>query len=143
MTNYERCWATTTLMADRVLLDTNVLFRAAFEPEKLTSTARAILTSPDWVRLLSPISTNELGIKSGQNKLTFPLPLRDWIAALTNSIKGVELPLTHQHAAMIETLPWHHKDPFDRLLIAQALAEGIPIISSDRVFDVYGVARIW
>lgn len=130
-------------MPDRVLLDTNAVFRSAFEPEKLTAAAMDIMTSSDRSLLLSPISVNELAIKSGQGKLAFPSPLSEWLLRHMSAIKATELPLTHEHAARIETLPWHHKDPFDRLLIAQALVEDIPILSSDRIFDVYGVTRIW
>jgi PIN domain nuclease of toxin-antitoxin system len=53
------------------------------------------------------------------------------------------LPVTLAHAAMVRGLPWHHKDPFDRLLVAQALREGLALVSQDRLLDAYGVRRVW
>ena len=53
------------------------------------------------------------------------------------------LPITLAHVAQVSTLPFHHRDPFDRILVAQSLVEGIPIVSADAAFDAYGVARLW
>jgi PIN domain nuclease of toxin-antitoxin system len=55
----------------------------------------------------------------------------------------VILPIAVSHTALVATLPFHHRDPFDRLLAAQALAEGVPLVSRDPVFDAYGVHRVW
>lgn len=85
----------------------------------------------------------EIAIKAGNGKLT--------LGALANvfiprelSRNGFELlEITFAHATAVETLPQHHKDPFDRLLIAQGQIEGIPIVSVDVTFDPYGVTRIW
>ena len=131
-------------MADsRILFDTNVLFWSGTDPTKLTSAASQVLAENRELLLVSPISTNELAMKANRGKLLFAAPVLDWIVALMAELGASSLPLTHIHAGLIEHLPWHHRDPFDRLLIAQALAEGVPILSSDVMFDAYDVTRIW
>jgi PIN domain nuclease of toxin-antitoxin system len=84
-----------------------------------------------------------MAIKVGLGKLTLSEPFETLIPEQL-SINGIQiLDINVSHAAKIINLPFHHRDPFDRLLIAQALTEEIPIISSDEVFDDYGVTRLW
>ncbi len=144
MINFERCLATNTSMTNgRILLDTNVLFWHAFDTSQLTQRAVRQLADVRTTLLVSPVSMNELSIKSSKGKLVMPKAVGEWVSEFMVEFDASELPLTHEHASRIEFLPWHHRDPFDRLLIAQALAEDVPVLSSDRVFDAYGVARIW
>jgi PIN domain nuclease of toxin-antitoxin system len=91
---------------------------------------------------LSAASVWEMAIKARLGRLTLPAPVADYVAAKARA--GVRvLPVDWPHAAAVEQLPLHHHDPFDRLLIAQALAEGLAIVTRDRVFRRYGVPVIW
>jgi PIN domain nuclease of toxin-antitoxin system len=94
-------------------------------------------------RLLSAASILELAIKVGQGKITLSLPYRQWMDKAISDLQLVILPVTVEYAERQSTLPPHHKDPFDRLIIAQALVDGIPIVSSDVAFDSYHVTRVW
>ena len=94
-------------------------------------------------KLISLASVWEMGIKQSQSKLTLFLPLEDYI---TDKIKLEDfdlLPIQLNHLGLIYTLPLYHKDPFDRLLITQAMTENIPILSRDVAFDNYNIQRIW
>ncbi len=92
---------------------------------------------------MSVASCREIAIKAGLKKLTLGEPSQTYIpAALAKT--GIELlPISVTHATAVESLPLHHRDPFDRLLIAQATLESIPIVSIDPHFDSYSVARLW
>ena len=127
----------------RLLLDTHALFWSLEASVKLSPAALTAIQDPLNDRLLSAATVWELSIKVGQGKLALSLPYRQWIEKAITDLKLTILPVTVEYADRQSTLPWHHKDPFDRLLIAQALVEGIPIISVDVAFDPYGVTRIW
>jgi PIN domain nuclease of toxin-antitoxin system len=88
---------------------------------------------------VSVVTLWEIAIKRGIGKLRF---LEDFEAVMTEEAFDL-LPISYAHLRALETLPMHHRDPFDRLLIAQALAAGIPIATGDRVFAAYGVQVIW
>lgn len=81
----------------------------------------------------------EVAIKRSLGKLEAPPDLAEVLAGAG----ALELPIRHAHAAAVADLPWHHRDPFDRLLIAQATIEDAVIVGSDEVFDLYGTRRIW
>ena len=85
----------------------------------------------------------ELSIKVGLGKLSLSLPFRTWIEKALVDLGLVVSPITLEVAERQMALPFHHRDPFDRLLVAQCLLEAIPIVSADSVFDQYGVGRIW
>jgi PIN domain nuclease of toxin-antitoxin system len=85
----------------------------------------------------------EISIEVGLRKLTLSSPYRDWMNDVVTDLDLELLPVTIDYSAAQAALPWHHRDPFDRLLIAQALTEGIPVVSSDSQFDAYGVTRVW
>ena len=93
--------------------------------------------------LLSASTMWELSIKSGLTKLKLSLPFRQWMEKATADLGLIVLPITLDHAERQAGLPLHHRDPFDRLLAAQALVEGMPLVSTDAMFDRYGVIRIW
>src|SRR5262245_58526064 len=103
----------------------------------------AAIQPPTHEVLLSAATIWELSIKVGQGKLTLSLPYRPWMEKAIADLKLTILPITVEYAERQATLPPHHKDPFDRLLIAQALVEGIPVVSADAAFDPYGVTRLW
>ncbi len=126
-----------------VLLDTNVLVWAALNPARLSTSARTILTKRDETKFVSPLSIYEIAQKSAIGKLELPVPVAAFVQTTVERLGAEYLSLTGPHLSGIDRLPGHHKDPFDRLLTLQALAEGIPILSPDRLFDLYGVQRIW
>jgi PIN domain nuclease of toxin-antitoxin system len=127
----------------RLLLDTHTLLWSADEPATLSPAALAAVQDPANERLLSAATIWELAIKAGLGKITLSLPYRQWMEKALSDLKLSILPVTVEYAERQSTLPPHHKDPFDRLLIAQALVEGISIVSADVAFDPYGVTRIW
>jgi len=125
------------------LLDTQVFIFALHSPERIPLKTRKLFEGVDHEFYLSIASIWEMSIKSSLGKLKFQYPLKEIIQ---HSIKesGLKiLPLQVDHTYAVHDLPFHHKDPFDRIIIAQALLEKIPIISCDQAFDHYKVKRIW
>ena len=127
----------------RVLLDTHTLLRAVEEPSRLGPDALSTVQDPLNDRLLSAATIWELAIKYGQGKITLSMPYRIWLETAITDLKLELLPVTVEYAERQSTLPAHHKDPFNRMMIAQVLVENIPIVSIDAAFDPYGVLRIW
>ncbi|HLM83415.1 MAG TPA: type II toxin-antitoxin system VapC family toxin [Terriglobales bacterium] len=125
----------------RVLLDTAILIYAVESPERLTKRAITILENAENVLELSAISLSEIAIKRALGKLRLSADVaRQAVAALNVRI----LPYTADHAFQLFDLPLHHADSFDRQIIAQALSEKIPILTSDEKFRLYkGVKLIW
>lgn len=127
----------------RLLVDSQSLIWAVDVPARLSPAAAAALQDPANELLVSAATIWEIAIKVGLRKLTLTLPYRQWmIQALTDLGLSI-LPITVEYADVQASLPDHHRDPFDRLIIAQALTEGIPIVSSAARFDPYGVTRLW
>jgi PIN domain nuclease of toxin-antitoxin system len=127
----------------RVLWDTQAFLWFNEGNPRLTRLARRHVEDPDNQRWLSVASVWETAIKVSTGKLTLGPSLEVFIQRRLDSSVSDLLPVTLDHLAMVVRLPFHRRDPFDRLLIAQGLVEGVPIVSSDAVFDAYGVARIW
>ena len=127
----------------RLLLDTHTLFWSVDNPSKVSATAMAALQDSNNDRLLSAATIWELAIKVGQGKIALSMPYGQWMATAIADLKLEILPVTVEYAERQSALPPHHKDPFDRLMISQALVDGIAIVSSDVAFDSYGVTRIW
>jgi PIN domain nuclease of toxin-antitoxin system len=127
----------------RLLLDTHALVWSIDDPARLSAVASAAILDPANDRLLSAATIWELAIKVGLGKLPLSMAYRPWMAKAIADLKLTTLPVTVEYADRQSTLPPHHKDPFDRLMIAQALVEGIPVVGSDTAFDAYGVTRIW
>jgi len=127
----------------RFLLDSHTLIWAVDDPTKLSRTAEAILLDPNNVRLLSPASYWEMAIKVALGKLPLTMPYRPWMEKAIADLRLEILPITLDHAEWVATLPFHHKDPFDRMLAAQSLVGGVALLSGDVVFDAYGVNRTW
>lgn len=112
----------------RVLLDTQVLLWAVLDSPRLGDRARQVISGADQV-LVSAASVWEVAIKSSVGKLD--LDPQQLLAAIAET-GFTELPITAGHAARTATLPWHHRDPFDRLLVAQALTEPLHLMTADR-----------
>lgn len=127
----------------RLLLDSQALIWAVDDKAKLSRAAHAALGDPNNERLLSAASIWEISIKAGLGKLPLSLPFNDWMSKATTDLLLVILPITVAYADAQAKLPKHHGDPFDRMLIAQAQVEGMPIVSIDHQFDAYGVPRLW
>lgn len=127
----------------RHLIDAHSLIWALDDPSKLGAAAITALQAPENELLLSVGTMWELSIKSGLTKLTLSLPFRQWMQKAITDLDLTVMSITLDHAERQAGLPFHHRDPFDRLLAAQALVEGIPIVSADAIFDQYGVSRIW
>jgi PIN domain nuclease of toxin-antitoxin system len=127
----------------RFLVDTHAFLWFVTDDPRLSATALALMQPPENELLLSPASHWEIAIKVSTGKLTLAEPFRVLIPReiILNGfqILGIDI----EHSAVVATLPYHHRDPFDRMLISQAQVEGIPIISVDPQFDAYGITRLW
>jgi len=125
-----------------LLLDTHVFIWWDSDPTQLSTPALAALRDPANEVWLSVASVWEMSIKTHLGKLTLRLPLADIIQQQQANAVRV-LPVTLAHALAVETLPAIHKDPFDRLLIAQANVEGAELVSADPVVRQYPVRVLW
>jgi PIN domain nuclease of toxin-antitoxin system len=125
------------------LIDTHTLLWSVEEPSKVSAAAMAAMQDPANDRLLGAATIWELAIKVSQRKIALSMSYRQWMETAITDLKLNILPVTVEYADRQATLPPHHKDPFGRLMIAQALVEGIPIASVDVAFDPYGITRIW
>jgi PIN domain nuclease of toxin-antitoxin system len=127
----------------RLLLDSHAVIWAVDDPAQLGSRAVQVLQDPDNELLVSAGTLWELAIKVGLGKLALSLPFREWMQQAIDDLGATVLQITVEYADAQAGLMNHHRDPFDRLLIAQATVEQISIVSSDAAFDAYGVSRIW
>lgn len=127
----------------KLLLDTHTFIWWDIEPARLSSHALALCQDPKNQLILSVASVWEMEIKIQLGKLRFEKPLANMISEqqYTNHIEILAVALPH--VLTLETLPTAHKDPFDRLLIAQAKAEGLPLVSRDSVFSAYSIMVEW
>jgi PIN domain nuclease of toxin-antitoxin system len=123
----------------RLLLDTHALIWAATDPERLSERAAAAISDPDNDVYVSAVSGWEVAIKRARGRLRFPDVDRRLLAAMQLS----ELPVTLAHASEVGGLPGHHRDPFDRMLVAQARSDQLTIVSQDRALAAYDVALHW
>ena len=126
-----------------LLLDTHTFLWMSLDDPQLSETARAELSDTENELYLSPASYWELAIKISIGKYNLTEPLAAFVKReiVANNLKV--LPINVDHTAEISTLPFHHKDPFDRMLVAQSMVENFPLVSRDTIFDQYGVVRIW
>ena len=126
----------------RLLLDTHTFLWFINDSPQLSAPAKSLLESEAEL-LLSTASLWEIAIKISIGKLTLVRSFGDFIPEqlALNSIK--RLPIRLKHLDVVSTLPFPHRDPFDRLLIAQAITESVPIVSADVAFDFYPVKRLW
>jgi len=127
----------------RLLLDSHTLIWAVEQPTKLSATAVSALQDPANDLLLSAGTIWEIAIKVSRQKLSLSLPYRQWIESAMADLGLVVVPTTVAHADLLAQLPQHHRDPFDRLLVAQAQVESLHLVSADIQFDPYAITRIW
>ena len=120
----------------KLLLDTHLLLWAAGDPDRLSATARALIGAPENEVWFSAASVWEVAIKSGLGRADFQVNPRLLRRGLLDNGYH-ELPVGSEHAVAIDRLPPLHKDPFDRLLVAQAMVEGITLLTSDAMVAQY------
>ncbi len=124
-----------------LLLDSHALVWSAAEPSRLSARAMDAITDRSNRVLVSAVTAYELEFKRARDPLLSVLPIN-----LDEAVGGQAfewLPLTPSQAAQAGLLPRHHRDPFDRLIIAQAFAEGAAVVTADRWFAAYGAAIVW
>jgi PIN domain nuclease of toxin-antitoxin system len=127
----------------RLLLYSHPLIWYVDQDYLLSTKAHAEITDPNNDLWISAATVWEISIKYGLGKLTLSLPYRQWIEKAIADLSLAILPITVEYADAQSRLPYHHGDPFDRLLIAQSFTDAIPIVSADSQFDAYGVTRVW
>ena len=127
----------------RFLLDTHSLLWFLAGDPNLTERARRVIENPEYDILASIASLWEVAIKHSLGKLQLAEPFEELFPRHLSLNSIVLLTIRQDHVARVSSLPFHHRDPFDRLLVAQALVEEIPILSGDDALDAYGVERIW
>jgi PIN domain nuclease of toxin-antitoxin system len=123
----------------KLLLDTHLLLWAAGEPSRLSEEARNLINDPHSELLFSAASLWEVSIKRGLGRKDFKADARLLRRGLLDNGYG-ELPIHSDHVVVLDTLPAIHKDPFDRILVAQAIAEGIELLTTDSQLLRYGGA---
>lgn len=125
----------------RVLIDTHVLLWGLQDESKLSRRVRTLLPAAEvWI---SVASLWEIIAKTQVGKLALPTPLGDYLTEKLTANGVSVLPLTFDHVRRLEELPLHHRDPFDRILIAQSLSESMPLVSADPQFEKYRIELIW
>ncbi|MBI2897571.1 MAG: type II toxin-antitoxin system VapC family toxin [Deltaproteobacteria bacterium] len=127
----------------KLLLDTHAFLWFLAGDRRLSGTARRRIEDSRHERFLSIASVWEMAIKSSLGKLELGDPLAEVVDQGTRENGILLLRVSKEHALGVADLPWHHRDPFDRLLAAQALLDGMSIVGQDHAFEAYGVARVW
>ncbi|MBI3783151.1 MAG: type II toxin-antitoxin system VapC family toxin [Deltaproteobacteria bacterium] len=126
----------------RALLDTQCWLWMRSAPERLTVRARRFVSAPQTDLFLSAVSIWELAIKMSIGKLRLPEPLSEYVTSRIHDDGIVLLAVQPTHAMRVAELPLHHRDPFDRMLVAQAQVEGLSLVSADRELAKYDVELI-
>lgn len=126
----------------KLLLDSHVWLWELTHPQRLNARARELLEHAGNELLLSAVSVLELGIKDRDRGLELARPFGEVVVAELASGRYTPLAISHEHALQASRLPLHHRDPFDRLLIAQAQIERVPILTADRMLERYEVEVI-
>ena len=127
----------------RLLLDTHVFLWWIEDAPALSRKARAAIANPENQCLLSLVSSWEMAIKLSLGKLKLHDVIERFIPEQLAVNGFSQLQIDFRHVARVSALAFHHRDPFDRLLIAQAIEEKLPVVTSDPLFTKYGVKRIW
>ncbi len=127
----------------RFLLDTHAFLWAITADSKLSRKAARLFSEPTNEALLSVASVWEIIIKAQRGKLIVPKPAAVYLSEQIRTTAVLLLPITLRHVLRIDALPMHHRDPFDRILLAQAIEEAIPLLTAGRHFAPYGVEIIW
>ena len=127
----------------RVLIDSHALIWYVDQDTLLSLASHAAISDPTNDLLLSAGSIWEIGIKVGLGKLVLTQPFKPWMNQAISDLDVTVLPLSVEYVDVQSNLPRHHGDPFDRLIVAQAIVEQVSIISADANLDAYDITRIW
>lgn len=127
----------------RVLLDTHALLWFITDDARLGSGARGTIERPGTDALVSVASLWEIAIKHALGKLPLALPFEETFPAQLEANSFETLGIAPAHLVRLVELPHHHRDPFDRLIVAQSLAEGVPVLTRDQAFSRYPVTVVW
>jgi PIN domain nuclease of toxin-antitoxin system len=127
----------------KLLLDTHVLLWSVSDPDRIASAARAQIEDASNVRLLSAASAWEIATKHALGKLPLRESPQEFLLHASADLVAEELTITARHAVLAASLPNHHRDPFDRLLVAQAMVEGATLVTADHLLPAYGVPLLW
>jgi PIN domain nuclease of toxin-antitoxin system len=127
----------------RLLLDTHSFLWVVEDSPRLSRSTKAPIEDPSNDIFLSIASPWEMAIKVSLGKLYLGQPTELFVPQQLHLNEILILGVSVEHVAVVATLPFHHRDPFDRMLIAQARVESMPIVSADPLFDAYGTTRLW
>ena len=125
------------------LLDTMIWLWSLWAPEKITDKALVAIRDPSHEVFLSAATAWEVAIKAATGKLRLPEPPGVYVPRRMADQGLRPLPVLHSHAVAVFDLPDHHRDPFDRLLVAQAKLEGLVLVTADRIVEKYPVDTLW
>ena len=127
----------------RVLLDTHSFLWLVTNDDNLSELARSVFLNPDSTLFVSAVTGFEISVKFSLGKLKLSEPPREFVENRLRNNALTALPVTLAHTYRLANLPFHHRDPFDRLLVSQALEEDVPVLSADAILSQYGVERLW
>jgi len=127
----------------RLLIDSHALIWFVDQHQQLSTVSHAAMSDPSNELLLSAGSIWEIAIKVGLGKLVLTQPYLLWMSQALSDLGITVLPVTVEYADAQASLPKHHSDPFDRLIVAQAIIEKVSIVSADGSMDAYGIKRLW
>lgn len=127
----------------RLLLDTHAFLWFVLDEPQLSSVAKELIADPNNQMAVSPATYWKIAIKISIGKYVFSDSLQEFLEREIAVNRFNILAVEPRHVAPLTTLPFHHKDPFDRILIAQAIVENIPLVSNDSILDAYPIRRLW
>ena len=130
-------------MMASLLLDSHTILWFLWDDSRLSAPAKSLIEDADNRKLVSVASCWEIAIKVGIGKLDLGEASQSFLSREITRNHFELLPITLAHATAVERLAAHHRDPFDRLLAAQAMIEGLSLVSNDPIFDQYGLTRLW
>jgi PIN domain nuclease of toxin-antitoxin system len=126
----------------KLLVDTHAFLWFLAGDEQLSGPARGAMEDADHEWWLSAASVWEMSIKCSLGRLTLPAPVDEYVGRKVQEGLRV-MAIDWTHAAAVQRLPFHHRDPFDRLIVGQALCERLAVVTRDEVFSKYGVSIVW
>ena len=127
----------------RLLLDTHTLIWTLQDADRLSAAAERVLNDPANERIVSVASFWEMAVKFSIGKLRMGQTPADVFETFERERLATILPIRSADIRVLSELPFHHRDPFDRMLVAQALSDGLTLVSTDELLDDYGVTRLW
>ena len=125
------------------LLVTHTLLWFAWGDKRLSHSVRSLIENIEYTKYVSMASVWEMAIKLNLGKLKLARPFEDFLIECIDENGFEVLPIKRAHSLKLVSMEFHHRDPFDRMLVAQSLTEEMSLLSVDAVFDAYGVRRIW